>query len=319
MSSLQQSAMLYLNSLSVFKVTNESQAVEIASISVFGGYIDANNSDGFGSGVIDNNGGSYVSFNWLFPNWHMTGEYLCEAIGVGQSRKPSTLSVRANVVGGEVSFLALSDILRSYQIENLKKDEKLNSVLQTLSKKSEEWRIFKDNITKLISENSQKLAYIQSASTNLTNSFHEAKSRALETLFFQSSPYQGRRYFLTKQLILFTLTSAQASCQEYGGYLAEIDDEDELDFLRRFLSSYKYLIGVWISGSDEQVEGHWVSSRNNNALKYLKWGSSEPDQGRSQNCLNLWAGYNWFMGSYFCSLIRPELDTAYLCEIEDTL
>ncbi|KAK0067604.1 C-type lectin domain family 3 member A-like isoform X2 [Biomphalaria pfeifferi] len=155
---------------------------------------------------------------------------------------------------------------------------------------------------------------IQIVQDNLANS--------LETLFYKSPVFEGRRYYLAKQLASFSSTSAQATCHLYGGYLAEIDKENEFHFVRAFLNNYKQFICVSISGSDEDIEGHWVNQRNNTLLTYLLWNADEPDGGRDQNCLSICRDYNWLMGSHFCFVVydfenQKKNKKSYLCEIPE--
>ncbi|XP_013081458.2 uncharacterized protein LOC106066901 isoform X1 [Biomphalaria glabrata] len=302
------SGMMTLSSLTLFKsFDNDSQLIELCSVSSNTGYKDHNAGDGTGNGVINSKDGSYLSLIWLFPNQHMIGHYKCQADGISPAWKKITVTSRASVSGHDMSVSNLSDQLRLVQLENVRNKNLIEQFIESITKHETILEEIKSNLTDL-----------QTRHVNMNRelkNFQNDRLESLETLFYKSSPYEGRHYYLTKELVTFTATSAQATCQLYGGYLAEIDSSEELNFVRTFVNRYNNLNTVWISGSDEDIEGLWIHPRTKATIKYFNWPPSEPDGGRSQNCLCLQRSYNWLISSGGCIAQDLGLSLAYLCEV----
>ncbi|KAI8796289.1 cytochrome P450 2J3, partial [Biomphalaria glabrata] len=267
------SGMMTLSSLTLFKsFDNDSQLIELCSVSSNTGYKDHNAGDGTGNGVINSKDGSYLSLIWLFPNQHMIGHYKCQADGISRAWKKITVTSRASVSGHDMSVSNLSDQLRLVQLENVRNKNLIEQFIESITK-------------------------------------HET---ILEEI-------KRRHYYLTKELVTFTATSAQATCQLYGGYLAEIDSSEELHCVKTFVNRYNKFNTVWISGSDEDIEGLWIHPRTKATIKYFNWPPSEPDGGRSQNCLCLPRSYNWLISSGGCIAQDLGLSLAYLCEVNEKM
>ncbi|KAH9494782.1 hypothetical protein Btru_020587 [Bulinus truncatus] len=105
---------------------------------------------------------------------------------------------------------------------------------------------------------------------------------------------------------------AQATCELYGGHLAEIDNSAEFKMLDRFLTGVgKHSIdGVLVGGTDEVKEGVW-EKRNQNA--YVIWGQGSPTNDATKNCIVLLKSDGWKMSDQPCS--RTEILTRFLCKV----
>ncbi|KAI8778091.1 C-type lectin domain family 3 member A isoform X2 [Biomphalaria glabrata] len=336
LASTKMSGFLSLANLTLYKAIEDSQYIQICSLTSGNVIEDTNAGDGTCKGNINNKGGSYLNVQWLFPNLHMSGQYKCEAVGLSLSWKQVTLTSTATVSGSELSLDTLSEQLRFVQIENAV--FQMNIVKENLATKELFWKNLEQNISLLANQNkdtellqlnlSQHMTSMTQQMTSMTQQMtsithriqivQENLANSLEMLFYKSPVFEGRRYYLAKQLASFSSTSAQATCHLYGGYLAEINKENEFHFVRAFLNNYKQFICVSISGSDEDIEGHWVNLRNNTLLSYLQWNANEPDGGRDQNCLSICRDYNWLMGSTFCFFVYDfKNQKSYICEIPE--
>ncbi|KAH9523257.1 hypothetical protein Btru_066218 [Bulinus truncatus] len=134
-------------------------------------------------------------------------------------------------------------------------------------------------------------------------------------LFEVSDVYRGRRYYLNTRTYYWTANDAHFRCHMYGGYLAEIDDADEFDFVRNFLilkaqKFYEIVIG----GSDEAEEGKWRYVYSNRPVPYFNWTVGQPDAGRSANNLCFWRDLKYYMSD--CIMLLT-YDWSYLCEIPE--
>merc|ERR550519_1111302 len=77
-----------------------------------------------------------------------------------------------------------------------------------------------------------------------------------------------------------------ANCRSHGGYLAEINSQEEQDeFWQMYESSGKTLKAIWIGGSDKAKEGTWVD-HSGTELTYTNWKTpTEPNGGTRENCI----------------------------------
>ncbi|KAI8775069.1 C-type lectin domain family 3 member A isoform X2 [Biomphalaria glabrata] len=140
---------------------------------------------------------------------------------------------------------------------------------------------------------------------------------ALENAFLTPThPYNGKRYWLTKNYASVTPVLALLFCQLRGGYLAEIDSPEEYAFVRENLLIRSGVKLVYISGSDEEQEGHWKHMNSKTILTYLNWGGNENIGGRQENCLGYHTYNNWLLADVSCPILTEfNKDVGYMCEL----
>ena len=93
--------------------------------------------------------------------------------------------------------------------------------------------------------------------------------------------YRGSCYFFlaTRQ----SYQDAFLFCGVRGGYLAEVQSDDENRFVAGMLPSYVKL-NVWIGYNDLEKEGRWLWTNTKNSGTYTNWNSGEPDNKNDQDC-----------------------------------
>uniref|UniRef100_A0A2C9M2R4 C-type lectin domain-containing protein n=1 Tax=Biomphalaria glabrata TaxID=6526 RepID=A0A2C9M2R4_BIOGL len=152
------------------------------------------------SGSVDNNGESSLHVRFNYPEINLTGAYMCEVYGFDQIGKPMT---------------------------------KYNSQI-----------LLTNNITdvySLVRQNQELVSSIQACIQNQTGLVRP--TRLLSVLlsnFYPPVINNGHAYYLTKNLTYFEYFSAQRVCEEFGGYLVELDDHQEFIFVRDFISSFHF-------------------------------------------------------------------------------
>lgn len=118
-------------------------------------------------------------------------------------------------------------------------------------------------------------------------SFHDANSTEYNVT--------GHRYFLS-QTVKVNVTYTQKICGILGGYLAEIEDQGEYDFIVNFLGSLGttgYNQEIQVGGSDLASEGSWVFPHSGEAVKFFQWAPSQPSDGDTDDCLNINVKYDY--------------------------
>ncbi|KAH9519336.1 hypothetical protein Btru_075287 [Bulinus truncatus] len=270
---------------------DEAEFRPLASINVFDKKISAGSlkKSATVSGFINSSGESVLHLNWKNPKSDKSGLYRCSFTGVSALDYPLTLtSTDAVVTTGtdqEDVIKKVTDIEKAIKDMNLKFD--------TLRSQT---------------------THLQAAHDSLLLRLNRSRDAA----FHVSPSFNGSRYYLTKYLDVFEVTWAQSTCELYGGYLAEIDDAEEFNFVRNFLMTQDVTDVVNIGGTDEEAEGHWVYLRDRTPLKVFNWAAGEPNEGRNANCQCFWKGGNWNMADSKCVYRNGEsiYVYSYLCEIK---
>ncbi|KAK0057514.1 C-type lectin domain family 3 member A-like isoform X2 [Biomphalaria pfeifferi] len=139
----------------------------------------------------------------------------------------------------------------------------------------------------------------------------------LKNLFLAPThPYNGKRYWLTKNHASVTPIFALLFCEFRGGYLAEIDSPEEYTFVRDNLLIRSEVDYVFVSGSDEEQEGLWKHMNTKTVLTYLNWGDNENIGGRQENCLFYSRGNHWLLADAGCPILTEFINKmGYLCEL----
>jgi len=106
-----------------------------------------------------------------------------------------------------------------------------------------------------------------------------------------------------------TWTEAQQKCQEDGFHLAEINNDNELEFVKELVGSHL----AWLGGTDVDKEGdwRWVSS----GLKVMAslWNTGEPNNyGNQEHCLHT----DYGITSDGLNDRNCEDGIAFVCELE---
>ncbi|KAK6979215.1 hypothetical protein BgiMline_020185 [Biomphalaria glabrata] len=252
-----------------------NEFIPLASINSIDGNMHMHTSKAQGHGVINNTGDSYLSLQWPYPTDEMAGEYKCEAHGVDQFFRPTA----------EVELIKINASVLS--LESLR--DELRSVLMFVDQQrlqNQEFEILKSRI------DSSKLWF-----------------------FKRSDVYKGRRYYLSQQDPISQSEQSMATCALYGGYLAEIEDWDELTFVKAFIRKLSGFKLVLIGGTDEAQEEIWRYRTNNSLVPDYMVKSRK--FGRECNCLYMFDGVDWMAVDDRCYYTNSDYPTRFLCEIPE--
>ncbi|KAI8794976.1 C-type lectin contains IgSF and conserved C-type lectin [Biomphalaria glabrata] len=229
-------------------------------------------------GAYDKNGDSYIRIVWTNRPEERAGRYQCKANGV-------------NAVG---------------QLQEATRDNIVTAVTPDVT-------TIVNEMVNLV----QKVETLQKIWGDFTTYLQEKinVSASLRTQFIISDSFRGHRYYLNSRTYFFTPNDAHFRCHMYGGYLAEIDDAEEFEFVRSFLKTknprfYEMLLG----GSDEAQEGQWVFPYTDRPVKYFNWTIGQPDAGRGANNQCIWRDGNYLMSD--CVPLMT-YDWSFVCEIPD--
>ncbi|KAI8767478.1 mannose-binding protein C, partial [Biomphalaria glabrata] len=99
--------------------------------------------------------------------------------------------------------------------------------------------------------------------------------------------FSNKLYYISKTSIAGFTQAKEWCAANGGGYPAEIDTLEEFAFLESIIEPNGYL-RVYISGTDAQKDGTWVSQRTGVQLNVFDWLPGEPNNfAGPEDCLEL--------------------------------
>nr|KAI8743251.1 perlucin-like protein [Biomphalaria glabrata] len=124
--------------------------------------------------------------------------------------------------------------------------------------------------------------------------------------------YNNKKYVISKFPYKDSF-DANNYCIALGGYLAEIDDNNEYQAAQHYLSITSGADIVLIGGTDAAQEGTWKFPRTGTLVPVLDWAQGQPDDLGNEDCLDIWKSKGGKMGDLPCGF-RSELDR-FMCEL----
>ena len=126
--------------------------------------------------------------------------------------------------------------------------------------------------------------------------------------------FNGHRYMIFDNDK--TYHEAEAYCESLGGHLATIHNQEENDYLYRYMVSQGYA-SAYFGFSDEANEGEWKWV-NGDPVFYTNWADGEPNSGRdTENYAQFYWEYSdgkWNDGSFGLLDVPDSGGSAYICE-----
>uniref|UniRef100_A0A2C9KZN2 Ig-like domain-containing protein n=1 Tax=Biomphalaria glabrata TaxID=6526 RepID=A0A2C9KZN2_BIOGL len=160
----------------------------------------------------------------------------------------------------------LTKLVENYQLLSTKLD-----VNDQLKEANNSIRIILEKLQMNISLMKEELEDMLRFKDIITSTF----DHLINLFLTPTHPYNGKRYWLTKNHASVTPILALLFCEFRGGYLAEIDSPEEYTFVRDNLLTRSEVKLVYVSGSDEEQEGLWKHMSSKTELTYLNWGDNE--------------------------------------------
>ncbi|KAH9513636.1 hypothetical protein Btru_041668 [Bulinus truncatus] len=165
-------------------------------------------------------------------------------------------------------------------------------------------------LKELTIEQNELLSSLENKSKQLTDPSNPRKPSItdgkLKEHFKEVMSFRGNTYLLTRYPASHIF--GNFLCSVYGGYLVEINDEEELQAMKKF--AVKHAVPrVHIGMNDARKQGEWIYSYSG-LPAYTKWGSSEPDLLEDERCVYIPAEREYLMADLGC-----EVEVHLVCEI----
>lgn len=172
--------------------------------------------------------------------------------------------------------------------------EKIDETLQQTNRVAFQIQLDIGNVTETVDNIQSKVTHPpSSAKCNAT-----AEIPTKKTLKSGWTQFENSYYYINNEAR--TWEDAKIYCETENAYLAEVNSEAEHLYLASLSgastsSSWGYR---WLGGSDIEKEGHWTWSHSHSEVTVTFWNlkPSEPNGGRSENCLHMFSvsdGTKW--------------------------
>ncbi|CAL1529706.1 unnamed protein product, partial [Lymnaea stagnalis] len=259
------------------------------------------------SGFIKPRENSYLSFVIENPNIATPDTYKCTAHGIRKNGQPMVMSNNVKVI-----FTSASENEQSKRkLENLELavEEAKGEILAINRRQLEQYRNFSDHITDLSAW--QLIAEMRAELSRM-------KSAILEEFYFVSLTYNETFYFLPRNIRGSTIDESEIRCKKFGGYLVEMNDKSEYNFVVSFI---KDLPGFQTVYTGEEYKSTQVAGRIRKDLVYRRskepvmftdWSRGEPNYLTNENCLTLEKSMAWKMNDNICT---ASSQGTFLCEV----
>ncbi|XP_013076174.2 uncharacterized protein LOC106062451 [Biomphalaria glabrata] len=229
---------------------------------------------------------SFLRVVWEFPRSNHSGVYKCEVSGLNVTRKAVSLSSTAAVADAQPD--------NQHLLEEMHKIIKVVENLQARMNSTEKRVDALDNLRKLKSNEQNDI---------------------MNALFVVSPVFQERKYLLIRNQLHITAYLAEVLCGIFGGYLAEIDSEQEFLFIRDKLLALSLFSITFFGATDEKHEGLWINRHSQTAAQFIKWGPGEPNGGVHENCATFVFHTNdYYVDDFSCGGVHAGI--GFVCEVE---
>ncbi|XP_012940353.1 C-type lectin domain family 11 member A-like [Aplysia californica] len=214
---------------------------------------------------------------WTYPTSQVVGKYRCEANGLDEEGHPLT-AVAETVVE--------------------KKEAQIGMILDEMK------------------EMKTKMTEMKTQMTEMDTKFNDLRTRVdnSKAAFTEATTSYGNSHYILSKPTFRNVAEGNRLCRLYGGYLAEINDRQEFDYLADYLSHITSTAeGVMLGATDEGQEGTWRFLTSGGNMSTLVWLPHEPNGGTRENCLCIWKATKLMVD---CTCLHtPVLLAHFLCEI----
>jgi len=270
---------------------------EIAAITMLSGQnVEVKDDLGGGQvkGHIDGMGGNtFISYQWMYPSSQVKGQYQCTVHGMDKLGHPVMSTTQATV---EENTVDIDSVLT-----RLKGCEKSKDQLQT------ELTATKSQLTVTETQlNSTQQELLQSNQT----------LERLNHRFLQHGTVHNNHVYFTSDQQPANVTLFQQQCREKGGYLVEINDENEYQFLKTYLTSLNHTDSqlYYLGMTDQGHAGRWTYITSGSDVTFTKWFGSPPGDSVNKHCA-AWApsiGLGWIE----IDCVNNHAIFRYVCEVD---
>ena len=137
------------------------------------------------------------------------------------------------------------------------------------------------------------------------------------TQIVKSAEFEGSTYFASLNELHVNITSMQEVCSDFNGYLAEINSEQEYNFILKFLKSKvetEEASDAVLGASNNNTEEEWRYLQSGDPLNWVSW--TRVTRGSSHHCMWIvWNRNDEGLHQYYCDVGWDDL-ARVVCEVD---
>ncbi|CAL1529707.1 unnamed protein product [Lymnaea stagnalis] len=224
-------------------------------------------------------------------------------------------------------IVALETQVKQYQNTSMAMSSRLSSLerlsvtADEMSKNKNSTPIFRNGLN----ETNQSFRDVMFPG-NLTAAETEAELRRwkvallyIEQFYFASKRYDDSIYLLPKNMNGKSLEESDLWCKRFGGYLAEINDQGEYNFIVSFIKDLPGFQTVYTGAEYRSTprpgrmrNKDWIYRSSKKPVSFTAWAEGEPNNLVAELCLTLEQSMSWKMNDNICTASSRG---TFLCEV----
>lgn len=227
---------------------------------------------------------SALILSWGSPTTLCSPTYKCVANGFDRKRQPVSV----------VSELNLGHMIRTKCRNKMdimtSEVQRLTEVVEVTARSSEE-------ILEQGQGRDEKLRELESIvrQVQLNTRVLAITATIDKSKFDVSQVYRDRMYLLSRTVQEFNIERDNRDCVAQGGYLVEINDDGESEFVQRFAQTLGGTHFFMTGMNDIEKEGHFVFYNSKEPIPRIAWSRGEPNNVGEEDCVQFFhagTGYN---------------------------
>ena len=242
-------------------------------------------------GTADNTKSQLV-FSWKSPRNGQASQYKCIANGLDRNGRVVTISITSDAAmpSGSTSDGTSKDYLRLLT-KNIMSGvanttTEIEQSVHTVDTNVEKLQKNVDSLGEQLKTQNSTIEKLQESITSFTELY---KLSYLMSNFDVSEVHRGSKYFVSRTVSPFNIQAADSLCSMLGGYLVEIDDDDEFNFVLKFVKHVGGARNFFTGGNDIEEEGVFKFWHSKRPVTFFTWGAaSEPSNSlNNEHCIEI--------------------------------
>jgi len=219
-----------------------------------------------------------LSLSWAYPSNQVAGSFKCQLFGMDVAGHPRLSTA-------ETSVEALDDVTTDLLVKEINALHDSHDVL-----------------VKGQTDLNTRLVDLESFKAKTTNAVFET-----------STTFNGHTYWLSNPFMR-DIANHYMLCKVFGGYIVEIDDKAEYDFIYDWAIVQNKVDKVAIGSTDAVRDGTWAYIRTGKTMTYIH--KTDGTGATSDNVLEIWSEFHGMVDEPSQGLNhRRELLGRFICEI----
>jgi len=217
---------------------------------------------------------SFITFQWKYPSREVEGRYKCQVNGMNNLGHPVVTSATTVISERPMDLEIVLSKVKTLEVNQDDLISRLDAAQTELQQRRE-----KDNETR--------------------------------TAFAQSIyNFRGHQYLLSRPYP-WNVPVADVMCRTLGGYLVEVNDEEEFQFVQQVLEDSQWTGYTLYGGTDYGHQGHWTYLSSGQPA-FLKWNTGSPSNRANDKYLYSHKTLGWRMSD---DVAVYTSEVIFLCEI----